>query len=353
MKIALIQRFLPSRSRGGAGHFTHGLANALARRGHEVTVFSQDPAPSDALYEVRQTGQEKSGKFGFLFFPFAAAKQDFSGFDILNPQGDDQWIPRAGRPPLARTLHGSSLAEAMHNGLGRGSILHFLMHLYFYMMELIAVLRADHVIGISKDTGRYYPKFHGVIPNGIDTALFRRTAALKEKDPVILFVGELNSRKRGRLLADIFLKSVRPAVPDAKLWMVSPEEISGPGIFWFTDVKQEELIRMYKAAWVFCLPSSYEGFGRGYAEALAAGTVAVAAPNPGAMEVLEDGKYGFIVPDEKLGETLVMLLKNQGLRRQFQERGLERAQDYGWDRVAEQYERAYSELLEEKHAGKN
>src|SRR5664279_4493309 len=76
-RIAVIQRFLPSRSRGGVGHFTHGLAEALVRRGHRVTVFSQDRAPDGATYDVHMVGATptaRPGRLAPLAFPFEVAK---------------------------------------------------------------------------------------------------------------------------------------------------------------------------------------------------------------------------------------------------------------------------------------
>ncbi len=52
----------------------------------------------------------------------------------------------------------------------------------------------------------------------------------------------------------------------------------------------EKLCELYQRAWILCLPSTYEGFGVPYIEAMASGTVAVASPNPGAKEILDNGK---------------------------------------------------------------
>jgi hypothetical protein len=58
MRIAVLQSFLPSRSQGGVGHFTDQLVNQLVEWGHPVTVYSLDPAPVSAAYEVVQPGPD-------------------------------------------------------------------------------------------------------------------------------------------------------------------------------------------------------------------------------------------------------------------------------------------------------
>ena len=180
--IAVIQRFLPSLSRGGVGYFTHGLCNALRKRSHTVAVFSQDPAPKDALYQVNRI--TPTSRFGIRFapfvFPFDIAKQDFSSFDLIHAQGDDQFISK-NAPPIVRTMHGSSLSEAIHNGIYRISPKHFLLHIYFYFLELISISRADSVIAVSGQTGKHYWKVDEVIPNGIDVEHFSGKERAKSK----------------------------------------------------------------------------------------------------------------------------------------------------------------------------
>ena len=351
----MVQRFLPGHSRGGAGHFADGLANALAARGHRVTMFSEDPPPPGARYAGVSIPAPAAGwrrRLAPLSFPFRVARQDFSGFDVLHAQGDDQLIRRASAPPVVRTLHGSSLLEAVHNGWRRRSAKLFLLHLYFYAGELVAAIRADQVVAVSRDTARYYPRVDHVVANGIDVDRFAPRGAGKSEAPTILFVGELASRKRGDLLLRVVREAVRPRVPSVRVWLVSPDRTDEPGVEWFGGVDDDRLAELYRAAWVLCLPSSYEGFGRPYAEALAAGTAVVASPNAGAREVLEDGRYGDLARDGELGAALIRLLQDADRRADFARRGLERARAFAWDTVAARYEAIYDEALTRRAAGR-
>src|SRR5687768_2321872 len=55
LRIGLISYALPveGRKRGGIERVAHELGEGLASRGHEVTVWSYDPAPVGAHYRVR------------------------------------------------------------------------------------------------------------------------------------------------------------------------------------------------------------------------------------------------------------------------------------------------------------
>lgn len=347
MNIAIIQRFLPSRSRGGVGHFTHGLSNALVALGHDVTVFSEDPAPAGARYDVitlRPSPSTWARTLAPLSFPFRIARQRWRGFDVIHAQGDDQLLPLGG-PPVVRTMHGTALLEAFHNGWRDRSPKRFLLHLYFYACELVASIRATRVVAVSRHTTRFYPRTHGVVPNGVDLGTFADRHEPRADRPVILFVGELGTRKRGRLLVHVFRTQVRKAHPDAELWLVCPERVEGEGVRWFTNLDTTALARLYRQAWIFCLPSAYEGFGRPYVEAMAAGAAVVATANPGACDVLDGGRYGMIARDEELGSALTRLLGDASLRDAYATRGRERARQYDWDIVARRYDALYGELV--------
>jgi glycosyltransferase involved in cell wall biosynthesis len=105
------------------------------------------------------------------------------------------------------------------------------------------------------------------------------------------------------------------------------------------------LIELYQKAWLFCLPSTYEGFGVPYIEAMACGTPAVATANPGAEEVLCGGEYGPIVEDDKLAAALLGLLRNAKLRSEYRQKGLAYVRQYSWENIIHEYKRLYDLLL--------
>ena len=267
---------------------------------------------------------------------------DFSGFDILHGHGDDCCLVGRSRPPHVRTVHGSCFSEARRipgakekarmGLLGAG--------------ELVSMAIADRVVAVSAATTKTYPWIHRVIPCGVDTARFGGVAPPARDDvPTILFVGTYENRKRGKLLAEVFDTYVRRELPDAKLWMVCSDAPGGPGIEVLGRLSDDELVERYQRASVFCLPSSYEGFGVPYIEALAAGCPVVATPNPGADEVLGNGAFGRIVEPDALGRALVELLTDPAGRRRVGGAGREHAAWYDWDVVTSEYEAIYDSLL--------
>lgn len=340
--IALIQRFLPSASRGGVGYFTDGLARALVGRGHTVTIFSQDPAPEGAPYVVERV-PVTADRLAPLRFPWTLRRCDFSRFDVIHAQGDDQWLPRRGTPPVVRTMHGTALAEAWFNGVLGVSPRRLLLHLWFFVSEWVAALRADALVGISAHTLRFYPGRGTVIPNGIDVSALRPDAGSKSVEPTVVFVGEVDSRKRGRLLIAA-MRDVRRTLPTAQLWLIGPPVEPEDGCRSWGRVDDATLRRLVQQAWVLCLPSAYEGFGRPYIEAMASGTTVVASPNAGAREVLRDGALGVIADDASLATALTRVLQSPEERARLERAALADVARYDWAVVAAQYEALYAQV---------
>jgi glycosyltransferase involved in cell wall biosynthesis len=346
LKIALIQSSLPSRSQGGVGHFTDQLANRLVERGHVVTVFSLDEAPDGSNYAVVRPVSDTwylRGRLGRVYgFGVWLALQDFAGFDVVHAMGDNHFL-RTGRTPVVRTLSGSALAEAMH----ARRLVTRAFFLSIYPLEILGTARATRTVGISAGSLKHFPFIRPfTIPEGIPDTFYRRDVK-KSEAPSILFVGHrLRDRKRAFLLIEVFQRVIRPVMPMAELWLVSDDPVDNPGVRHFSKLPIDALAHLYEQAWVFCLPSSYEGFGRPYAEAMASGTPVVATPNPGALEVLANGQFGVISSAGNLGEALLGLLGDPRRREALATAGRMRAEDFRWGKVAAQYELVYADALD-------
>jgi glycosyltransferase involved in cell wall biosynthesis len=144
---------------------------------------------------------------------------------------------------------------------------------------------------------------------------------------------------------DAFASDVLPQIPDARLWMVSVDAPNGEGVDVLGRINDDELADRYRRAWIFCLPSSYEGFGVPYIEAMASGTAIVATPNPGAKEVLGSGRFGEIVSPQDLGSALARLLRDRTRRQVLEAASVEESRRYDWEVVASQYEDLYELVI--------
>ncbi len=342
MRIAFYHCTLPGGrpgKEGGVSYVVHRLANALVGRGHDLTLFSFDAVPPDAAYVSKRLrphllGDSFSARVALAGFVLSGL--NLHSFDVMHAHGDDHFVVR--RPlPWVRTFYGSAKRELqsavrLRRRLSQSALI---------PLEQLSARVADLSVGISRDTASCITGIDEVIPCGVDLRVFRPPAQPRSSVPSILFVGTVRGRKRGGLLLDTFERQVRPALPSAELWMVCEPGEPRDGVRWCGKVSTERLVELYQQSWVFCLPSAYEGFGVPYVEALACGTPVVASPNPGAREILQDGRYGVLASDDTLGTTLLSLLSDDGRRSELGEVGLARAADFDWNLLAERYEEVY------------
>jgi glycosyltransferase involved in cell wall biosynthesis len=333
----MISYYLPSGSKIGVGYQVHELATELVRRGHVVDVFSECPPVSGAVYghhRVLLTGPMRTFRFATHL-----RRLDFSGYDVLHAHGDDYWMWRRRVPVHVRTIHGSCFEEALTIDGAKEK----LRMVALGLTEVLASATADRTVVVSPGTRKWLPWVRDIIPNGVDTGRFHPGPETPSERPTVLFVGTWGGRKRGAALAEAFQRDVLPGVPGAVLRMVTQDAPvdPGPGVEVLGRLDDAALAAAYREAWVFCLPSDYEGFGIPYAEALASGTPVVATPNVGARYVLDDGRAGAIVDLPELGRALVELLEDGSRRDRMRTAGLARAQEFTLASVASAYEAAY------------
>jgi glycosyltransferase involved in cell wall biosynthesis len=159
----------------------------------------------------------------------------------------------------------------------------------------------------------------------------------KGYDNIVLFVGRLareknipNLLRAARIVVEKFPRTLFLIVGDGpereKLERLAKELKVADNVVFEGVVEHDLLPAYYKACDIFVLPSDHEGWGLVIVEALAAGKPVITTDVGLVGEIVEDGKYGFVVPkgDEKiLANKIIMLIKNHSLRDKMGRNGRE------------------------------
>jgi glycosyltransferase involved in cell wall biosynthesis len=98
------------------------------------------------------------------------------------------------------------------------------------------------------------------------------------------------------------------------------------GVHFLTGLSREQIAACYARADLFALPSTGEGFGIVFLEAMAFAKPVVGAACGGTTDVVEDGINGLLVPPrhpERLAQALSRLLHDEALRTEMGRRGAE------------------------------
>lgn len=339
MHIAFFSTSLPEphRKPGGVDIHVQRLADRLGARGHQLDLYTFSPRRDEANYRHIQLQPQalRYRKLARISVVPLLLNRLAPAADVLHLHGDDWFFVRRGLPTV-RTFYGSALwearsAERLRRRVRCGVI---------FPLEVLASRLATASYDIAPGTGRAFST-RGTLPPAVET---EPAPSIRAERPTILFVGTWTGRKRGRFLAEVFTRDVRPVVIGARLVMVSDYVEPAPGIEHVARPSDHELAILMRAAWLLCLPSTYEGFGIPYIEAMAAGTAVVATPNPGARYVLDDGRAGVLSTDEGLGEALVKTLRDSSFRARLAAQGTLRVREFAWDRVLELHEQAYDDV---------
>ncbi len=345
LKIAFLNKQLPSDSPNGVSVQVHRLANELSSRGHNITIFSFSPKPKDALYShIKLTSKTKSSLFKKFEAAFQFKKIKATEFDIIHYHGDD-FLSR-GASNRVRTFYGSAASEALH----AQSLKRFSYQGLFYLFEWISIFKKGYSVGISKATRRALPLIRQVIHCGVPEMTFKPDN-IKTDHPSILFIGDLNSRKRGSLLLDVFKNKILPQFPNCTLSIVGPEKCSGKNIKYLGQIDESLLTEEYQKSWIYCMPSSYEGFGVPVIEAMACNTAVITTNNAATKEIVKNNINGIISTPKKLASDIITVINDSNLYNKITKEGLNTfRQEFTIRKTADLYETLYFSILNKKYA---
>jgi glycosyltransferase involved in cell wall biosynthesis len=178
--------------------------------------------------------------------------------------------------------------------------------------------------------------------------------ALANDHPVVAAAGRLANVKNYPLLIAA-LAELAPQLPfyiwilgegpeRARLEAMAAERGVGSSIRFLGF--QQNPWRFIARADVFALTSAYEGFGNVLIEAMACGTPVIATRSPGTVEIVEDGKNGFVVDHDpkSIAGAIRHLLTHPARREELVLRARESVAHYALPAVAARYDRLFEEL---------
>lgn len=180
----------------------------------------------------------------------------------------------------------------------------------------------------------------GVIPYGVASAY--SPGGQRAEQPLVLSVGRLAPVKEHDLLIKAAVEA-KQRVPGLRLVIVGtgPRRAAieqliaahnvGDWITMVGRVELDELIALYRQAWLVASASRSEGWGLALTEAAACGTPAVATDIAGHRSSVIDGVTGVLVRVEALGERIADLLLDDTLRERLGKQALERTGSLSWD----------------------
>ena len=173
----------------------------------------------------------------------------------------------------------------------------------------------------------------------------------------LLYAGTVEPRKNLKTLIRAY-KDVRAKYDVALViagglgWLYDdivsyPEKLGlGKDVIFTNYVDGGTLCALYQFASVFVYPSLYEGFGIPPLEAMACGAPVIVSDIPPHREVSGDAAIFFDPANhEALADAIARVLSSASLRAEMKQKGLRKAGEYSWQKVAAETIRTYEKAL--------
>lgn len=346
---------------GGQGIYVYYIARELIKMGHEVHLIVGPPYPDEVegliIHKIENQNYfnnasdfinpEKpfaslsplnfyeflSSKFGifpeieaFSFRAFIKLRELVKKykFDILH---DNQclgygflMIKSLGIPFISTIHHPLSIDRSTWFEYPSDFYLKIKRILYYpLVMQKIVSNRMDMIVTVSHDSAKEINKAFNVpmekirvVYNGLDPGIFRPMPSVKKKKNSLIFVGNVEDRKKGviYLIKALGMIKNRAALtivdggtPARSLIPQMIEKFGVNGRVTFTGkIPVERLNSLYSESEIALSPSIYEGFGFPAAEAMACGLPLISADGGALPEVAgEHMKTAYIVPARDAG----------------------------------------------------
>lgn len=371
LTIAIVSDAVYPYNIGGKEKRIYEITKRLVKKGHRVTIYCMKWWKEEAS-QVRHEGvtyeaispyyplyteNRRSIKEGILF-ALHTFKLLTKKFDVI----DIDHMPQLVLFPtkVVCLLKDKKMIATWHEVWGKTLWKSYLgkTGVFAYIIEKMSVRFPNIIISGSQHTadrlqfklGRKNNVF--AVPNGIDTEEMNNVKPAK-KSYDIVFAGRFLAHKNVPTLIKA-VKELTKKYPHLTCLIIGngPEEIRLKRLANRLQIESnvkfmgfmEDHITFYsyiKAAKMFVLPSSREGFGIATVEALALGVPVITYDHPqnGSRNLIIDGKNGYLFNDKKrkLSEAINLVL-NKKLKSASVKATV---RQYDWNRIVDQIEEIY------------
>ncbi len=375
MRICMVTS-VPLPPREGLGYYVWNLTRYLVRRGHEVQIVTRAQRGKPA-HEVTCGTVVWRVPFCPLYPFHVELHRPFAQRLVrrLEPEIDLLHLhtplppPLCSRRPQLLTMHTSLRGEAgairvcdLRSALVRLQIP------FSLAVERRLLAQANQVAAVSRSVARELLSYHAgaraaaVLGNGVDTERFRPTTVQRPGSGgprYILAAGRLDVRKGLHDLIEA-VAELRRRGPEVQIYVAGAGPLVGQlrargaalgldgALHLLGHVDQQHLVALYCGAAVFAHAAHYEGLPTVLLEAMACERPVVSTAVSGALDLIEDGRNGLLVPSRDpraMANALYRLLNDGALSARLGRAARRTIEDrFSWRVVGERYERCYAAL---------
>jgi glycosyltransferase involved in cell wall biosynthesis len=348
--VVVAWRDLDDPEAGGSELHADELLRRWATAGIDVVLRTS--AVDGLPCRAERSGYEQVRRSGrYRVFPRVAAELALSSrpdalVEIWNgmPFFSPIWAARVPKTVFLHHVHAEMWQMVLPPGLAR---------IGRSIEERVAppLYRRTRIVTLSESSRREIVSMLGipegnvtVVPPGIDARFSCGNG--KAPEPLVVAVGRLAAVKRLEQLVETIsalhdshprLRAVlvgegyeRQSIEATVQRLGAGDYISLPG-----RLGPDELVELYRRAWLLVSASAREGWGMTITEAAACGTPSVATAIAGHLDAIEDGVTGLLAPHvAALGPAIARVVDDGALRSRLGSAAAARAAGFSWDDAA-------------------
>lgn len=209
---------------------------------------------------------------------------------------------------------------------------------------------ASTVVTVSEYLKKIAQKWNSnvlVIPNGVDTTLYRPG----EDRGYILYVGRLVEYKgvheliqiASKLGIELHIAGSGPELP--RLTKLTKDLKIKDKVIFLGRIPEKDLISQYRNCSFFVSASKWEGFGIPFLEANSCGKPVIGYNRAAIPERITNGQNGFLVNNYNELEVQVRILSTESkIRKKMGSEGRKIAETYDWNIIADKYDKLFQQV---------
>ncbi len=328
---------------GGAEVFTHEVMRRLAKRGHEMTLFT-------SRFRGCQLNQNIDGvdiiREGTKYTVYGEAKNYLKAYKHHYDLVIDEINTR---PFFAPHFAKEKQVIALIHQLAREFWFyetkfpvnyigyHYLEKKWLSNYTNITTLTVSN--STKSDLQEIGFKKVFIVPPGLNV---RPLSSVKEKEvsPTLVFIGRLKKAKLPHHALEAF-SIIKRQIPDAKLWVIGDgylreklESSATKDVVFYGHISNEEKYDLLTRAHVILVPAVREGWGLIVTEANAMGTPAIGYDVHGLRDSIRHGETGIAIKERSppaMAQQAISLLRDRERLSKYSKNALEHAKQFSWD----------------------
>ena len=343
---------------GGAEVYTHEVMKRLAKRGHEMTLFT-------SRFKGCQLNENINGvdiiREGNKYTVYRKAKNYSKAYEHHYDLIIDEINTRPFFiPKFVREKQVIALIHQLAREFWFYETKFPLNYIGYYYLEKKWLSNYKNTITLALSNSTKIDleelgfKRVFVVPQGLNVTPLSNVKE-KEANPTVVFIGRLKKAKLPHHALQAF-SIIKREIHDAKMWIIGDgyfrkklESFERKDVTFYGYISNEKKYELLSRAHIILVPAVREGWGLIVTEANAMGTPAIGYDVPGLRDSIRHGETGITIMEKTpaaMAQQAISLLRDSDRLSKYSRNALEFSRQFSWDNTVNLFEKVLNSQSE-------